>query len=73
MIFPDFIPLNPIDDAIVIGLGTYMFVELCPQEVVQEHKEALLRVVEGTWKDPEEKDIGFDEADIVEGEFQEKE
>jgi hypothetical protein len=36
LIFPDFFPLNPIDDAIVVGLGTYMFVELCPPEIVQE-------------------------------------
>ncbi len=77
LIFPDFFPLNPIDDAIVVGLGTYMFVELCPPEIVQEHKDALKQVVPGTWRDPEENvatkdDIDFDESDIVEGEFLEK-
>jgi len=72
LVFPDFFPLNPIDDAIVVGLGTYMFVELCPAEIVKEHKEALLNVVEGTWKDPEVKEVEINEADIVEGEFQEK-
>ena len=30
-----------IDDAFVIGLGTYMFIELCPPDVVQEHQERL--------------------------------
>ena len=34
----DFFPVNPIDDAIVVGLGTYMFIELCPPDIVQEHK-----------------------------------
>lgn len=75
--FPDFLPLNPVDDALVVGLGTYLFVELCPPEVVQEHKDALKQVVPGSWKDPEEVSTGvdgvdFDESDIVEGEFREK-
>lgn len=30
-----------VDDAFVIGLGTYVFIELCPQDVVQEHQEQL--------------------------------
>lgn len=54
LIFPDFFPLNPIDDAVIIGLGTYMFVELCPQDVVQEHRDALLSVVTGVWRDAKE-------------------
>jgi len=70
LIFPDFFPLNPIDDALVIGLGTYMFVELCPPDVVQEHKDALRLVVPGNWKDPEDPEI--DESDVVDGEFREK-
>lgn len=32
---------GPIDDAAVIWLGTYLFVELCPPDVVQEHMESL--------------------------------
>lgn len=54
LIFPDFFPLNPIDDAVIIGLGTYMFVELCPQDVVQEHRDALSSVVTGVWRDAKE-------------------
>lgn len=30
-----------VDDAFVIGLGTYVFIELCPQDVVREHQERL--------------------------------
>jgi uncharacterized membrane protein YkvA (DUF1232 family) len=68
----DLFPLNPIDDAIIIGLGTYMFIELCPQEVVKEHRDALNQVMPGTWKEPEESEEVIDESDILEGEFREK-
>jgi len=30
-----------IDDAMVIGIGTYVFIELCPPEVVEEHRARL--------------------------------
>lgn len=32
---------GPIDDAAVLGLGSYLFVWLCPQDVVQEHMAYL--------------------------------
>ena len=37
---PDIAP-GPIDDAALIWLATYLFVELCPPGVVQEHLETL--------------------------------
>jgi hypothetical protein len=40
LVVPDIVP-GPIDDAAVIWLATYVFVELCPPAVVQEHMEAL--------------------------------
>jgi len=40
LVVPDIAP-GPIDDAAVIWLATYLFVELCPPTVVQEHLEAL--------------------------------
>ncbi len=40
LIWPIDIP-GPIDDAMVIGLGLYTFVELCPDDVVAEHKNLL--------------------------------
>ncbi len=40
LIVPDIAP-GPIDDAAVIWLATYLFVELCPPHVVQEHLDAL--------------------------------
>lgn len=30
-----------VDDAMLLWLGTYVFVEVCPPEVVEEHKKAL--------------------------------
>ena len=39
LILPEPIPV--VDDALVLGLGTYVFIELCPAEVVEEHRIAL--------------------------------
>ncbi len=42
LIWPfDLLPFLPIDDAIVIGIGFYTFVEWCPEDVVAEHKDKL--------------------------------
>jgi hypothetical protein len=40
LVVPDIAP-GPIDDAAVIWLATYLFVELCPPDVVQEHLDNL--------------------------------
>ena len=40
LIIPDLVPL-PFDDLAVIWLGSYMFVEMCPPHVVEEHMAAL--------------------------------
>jgi uncharacterized membrane protein YkvA (DUF1232 family) len=53
MIVPDIV-FGPIDDALVIWLGTALFVELCPAEIVKEHRDALTSVVEGEWREIEE-------------------
>ena len=38
LIFPaDFMPLIPLDDIAVLGAGMYLFIELCPSYVVEEH------------------------------------
>jgi hypothetical protein len=44
LIFPD-LAIGPIDDALVIWLASYLFVELCPDAVVEEHLERLHHVV----------------------------
>jgi uncharacterized membrane protein YkvA (DUF1232 family) len=54
-----------LDDALVIWLCTTLFVELCPDQVVQEHMNALQKVVNATWMDvPQQDESGYDlEAD----------
>jgi uncharacterized membrane protein YkvA (DUF1232 family) len=43
----DFIPgvafpiVGALDDAAVVWIGTSLFIELCPPDVVQEHRDAL--------------------------------
>jgi hypothetical protein len=40
LLMPDPVPFI-VDDALIIGLGTYVFIELCPQDIVEEHKAKL--------------------------------
>lgn len=55
LIWPiDLIPgipgVSALDDAAIISLGAYMFIEFCPPDVVQEHMQKLtsnMDVVEG--------------------------
>lgn len=69
LIIPDLV-IGPLDDAAVIGLGMGLFVELCPQYVVDEHMR-LLRSVP-TASNPTHV-THQKEEDIVEGEFREAE
>lgn len=50
LMFPDLL-LGPVDDVAIIWLGAYLFVELCPPDVVQEHVDALRSVIPGDWRD----------------------
>jgi hypothetical protein len=56
-VVPDLAP-GPIDDAAIIWLGTYLFVELCPAEIVREHLNALTSVVDAEWRELDEKSGG---------------
>jgi hypothetical protein len=70
LVFPlDLIPINPIDDALVIWLGGFLFIELCPPDVVQEHMAALNQVLPGEWHEPAP-DSGSEE--IIDAEWQDK-
>lgn len=68
LVIPDLI-IGPIDDAAIIGFGLFIFVELCPQDVVEEHRAALAGEIHGEWRDPEQ----INEEDIVDAEFIEDE
>ncbi len=51
--------IGALDDAVVIWLGTTLFVTLCPDDVVQEHTNALQKVVTSTWRDaPQQDEVG---------------
>jgi uncharacterized membrane protein YkvA (DUF1232 family) len=51
--------IGALDDAVVVWLGTTLFVSLCPDDVVQEHTNALHKVVDSAWRDaPQEKEVG---------------
>ena len=65
LLAPDIAP-GPIDDAAVIWLGAYLFVELCPPEVVKEHMDALTQTVVGEWRDQ------INEEDIIDAEYREE-
>ena len=54
-VFPDILP-GPVDDAILMWLGGYLFIELCPPEVVQEHMDAMTQVIEGEWREIDEEE-----------------
>jgi uncharacterized membrane protein YkvA (DUF1232 family) len=55
--------IGALDDAAVLWLGMTLFMTLCPDEVVQKHRDALEKVVHGTWRDaPEETSTAIVEA-----------
>jgi hypothetical protein len=68
-IMPDLAP-GPVDDAAVIWIGLYLFVELCPPEVVAEHMQELTGTIPGQWRDVANKD---NDGEVIEGEFREEE
>lgn len=67
LVIPD-IAIGPIDDAAVIWLATYLFVELCPPAVVQEHLEALkaTRKVMDNYQETSQPDT---QGEIIDGEI----
>ena len=64
-VFPDLLP-GPIDDAVIMGVSFYLFIELCPPEIVEEHMRELTRTIEG---DVREADIQIDDEEIVDAEY----
>lgn len=71
LVFPDLGP-GPVDDVAVIWLGAYLFVELCPPEVVEEHMRALTQTLPGTWSEPASSETTPPE-EVVEADFWEAE
>jgi uncharacterized membrane protein YkvA (DUF1232 family) len=70
-IMPDLV-IGPIDDVAVMWLGAYLFIELCPPEIVQEHMQAINQVIPGTWENPKEMAEKEMDGEVIEGEYWEK-
>jgi uncharacterized membrane protein YkvA (DUF1232 family) len=65
--------IGALDDAAVLWLGITLFLALCPDEIVQEHSNALQNVVAGTWRNAPMEDetdeiIDVEPNDITEDE-----
>ena len=65
----DLMPGLPFDDAAVLWIGGALFIELCPQDVVQEHTNALRQEAERAeaLKHQEKRQ----ESSVVDAEFRE--
>ena len=65
----DLLPLLPFDDAAVLWLGSFLFVEMCPQDVVREHTLAIEKADAGILAD--EPDPAASQPDVIDAEFRE--
>ncbi len=63
---------GPIDDAAILGLGIYTFIELCPKEVVDEHMRDLNQTISGQWKNAAAGEKSDSKDEVIDGEFQDK-
>jgi hypothetical protein len=71
LVIPD-LAIGPIDDALIIWLGTYLFVELCPPAVVEEHQQKLDRELSGNLRDPATNAETINDEEIVDAEYWEE-
>ncbi len=69
LIVPDLAP-GPIDDAILIWLGAYLFVDLCSQDIVDEHLKTIRRTFQSQYNDKMTRNIKTE--DISDAEFWEE-
>lgn len=67
LVIPDLV-IGPLDDAAVIGIGMSLFIELCPQHVVEEHMRALRPPVPPTGDSTAQTRSPMEE-DVLEGDF----
>jgi hypothetical protein len=65
---PDLVP-GPVDDGLVIWIGITLFVELCPADVVEEHRKALQLERSGATAVSPDGKTGDASQDVVDGEF----
>jgi len=68
LVIPEFFPI--VDDALVLWLGSYLFVELCPDEIVDEHTKKL-RHIEIPEEPVKTQNQAVAKGDVVDAEFSE--
>jgi hypothetical protein len=69
LLAPDLAP-GPVDDALIVWLGAYLFVELCPPEVVEEHLKRIRATIVSQFH--EEKQQEFRAEEIEDAEYWEE-
>ncbi|MDH5606612.1 MAG: hypothetical protein OEY93_06970 [Anaerolineae bacterium] len=69
-IFPFDIP-GPVDDIGVVWAFTHFFIEMCPADVVAEHRAEIDKTIISHWK--EEQEFEIPQEDIIDAEYREKE
>lgn len=72
-IIPDLV-IGPLDDAAIIWLATYLFVELCPPDLVDEHMRAIqgLPPAAASGGGASTGDDEIVEGEVIDAEFQDK-
>jgi uncharacterized membrane protein YkvA (DUF1232 family) len=65
--------IGALDDVAVIWLGATLFVDLCPEEVVQEHVEALQKVINSSARSAPDQNETDEVIDVEAHEVQEEE
>jgi uncharacterized membrane protein YkvA (DUF1232 family) len=68
----DFLPgllapfFGALDDVAIVWAGLYMFIEMCPPQLVQEHLKAIRAVIPGVAEevDPDEEVIDGESRDV---------
>ena len=58
-----------VDDLAVLWLLTSVFIELSPEEIVEEHRQKIVNTIQRQWKEPE--DVQINQEDIQDAEFTE--
>lgn len=61
---------GPIDDAVVLWLGTTLFVELCPPNVVEEHLQSFAPKIGDQWQGSVPPAVN--QQDVIDGTYYEQ-
>lgn len=69
LLIPDLAP-GPIDDVAIIWFGVYLFVEMCPPEIVQEHLDMIQQNGPVRWQGLKPDEQNADQ--VVDGEIRDK-